>query len=93
MSHNKSPGKAPLGHGPFSEVSLEGPKKHHDDHGSNASVPAKGEGRAIPGDHWEMHYDLCGASKNMKLTGGAEFAPKRSDERKTTYIKVNKEDH
>ena len=55
MSHNKSPGKAPLGHGPFSEVSLEGPKKHHDDHGSNASVPAKGEGRAIPGDHWEMH--------------------------------------
>ena len=72
---------------------LEGPKKHHNDHGKHASVPAKGEARAIPGEHWERHYDLCSPSKNMELTGGADFAPKLSDHRKTTYIKVNKEDH
>ncbi len=72
---------------------LEGPKKHHDNHGSDASKPMKGSKQAIPEGHWEKHYDLCGASKNMKLTEGADFAPKRSDERKTTYIKVNREDH
>ena len=93
MSSSKSPGKSPLGHHPFSDVKLEGPKKHHDDHGKDASRPMKGNNRAIPNEHWEKGYDLCGASENMKLTGGADFAPKRSDERKTTYIKVNREDH
>lgn len=72
---------------------LEGPKVHHDDHGKDASRPHGGSGKAVPSKHWEMHYDLCSPSKNMKATHGADFAPKRSDERKTTYIKVNKEDH
>ena len=72
---------------------LEGPKIHHDYHGKNASVPAGGDKSVIPGQHWEKHYDLCGPSRNMELTGGADFAPKISDERKTTYIKVNREDH
>ena len=72
---------------------LEGPKKHHDTHGMNASMPEKGNKRAILKDHWEMHYDLCAPSRNMKITEGADFAPKRSDERKTTYLKVNREDH
>lgn len=72
---------------------LEGPKKHHDNHGPNASVPAKGNIRAIPGQHWEKHYDLNAPSKNMYATEGSDFSPKRSDERKTTYLKVNREDH
>ena len=93
MSSKKSAGKSQLGHGPFSDVSLEGPKKHHDNHGNDASRPMKGQESAIPKGHWEMSYDLCSPSNNMKLTGGADFAPKKSDERKTTYIKVNKEDH
>ncbi len=93
MASKKGPGMEPLGHSPFSKVKLEGPKKHHDDHGSNASVPAKGNARAIPGEHWERPYDLCAPSKNMYLTEGADFAPKKSDERKTTYLKVNREDH
>jgi hypothetical protein len=70
---------------------LEGPKKHHNDHGPNASVPAKGN--PIPQKHWEKHYSLWEASQTMKETGGADFAPKKSDERKTTYLKVNREDH
>lgn len=93
MASSKSPGKDPLGHGPFSKVKLEGPKKHHDDHGKDASRPMKGDGRAIPREQWEMQYDLCAPSRNMYLTEGADFAPKRSDERKTTYLKVNREDH
>jgi hypothetical protein len=86
----------PKGEPPIKNVMnahLEGPKKNHDNHGPNASVPAKGNNRAIPGQHWEKHYDLCAPSKNMYLTEGADFAPKRSAERKTTYLKVNREDH
>lgn len=67
--------------------------KHHHNHGMNASVPMKGNARAIPGKHWEHMYDLCDPSRNMELTEGADFAPKQSDHRKTTYIKVNAEDH
>jgi hypothetical protein len=93
MASRKSAGIAPLGHSPFGKEKLEGQKKHHDDHGPDDSVPAKGEGRAIPGEHWEKLYDLNAPSRNMYLTEGADFAPKRSDERKTTYLKVNREDH
>jgi len=93
MSSNKSPGKSQLGHIAFGKEKLEGPKKHHDDHGRDDSKPMKGNANAVPSGHWEKPYDLCGASENMYLTGGADFAPKRSDERKTTYIKVNKTDH
>lgn len=68
-------------------------KRHHDNHGKDASVPAKGSHDIAPKLHWEKHYSLSKPSRNMELTEGADFAPKRSDERKTTYTKVNKEDH
>ncbi len=87
------PGIAPLGHSPKSKVKLEGPKRHHDDHGPLDSIPGKGNGMAVPGDHWERRYDLTNASKNMTYTEGADFNPKCSDERKTTHIKVNSTDH
>lgn len=93
MASRKSPGLDPLGHSPFSKVKLEGPKKHHDDHGHNASVPAKRDARAIPGEHWERHYSLNEPSKNMYDTQGSDFAPKNPSDRKTTYLKVNREDH
>lgn len=86
----KKPGEAPLGYGPFGHEKLEGTKKHHDDHGSNDSVPGR---KPIPNEHWEIKYNATGPSKNMYLTEGSDFAPKRPCDRKTTYIKVNKEDH
>lgn len=92
MSHKKSQGagKRPLGHTPFSHVKLEGPKKHHDFHGKDDSVPGK---RHIPNEHWERSYDATDPSRNMELTEGAAFAPKCAKDRKTTYIKVNESDH
>lgn len=89
MARN-SPGTAPLGHSPMSKVKLEGPKKFHDYHGSDASVPNK---VVLEKEHWERKYDPTAPSENMKATKGADFNPKCSDERKTTHIKVNKEDH
>jgi hypothetical protein len=89
----KSPGIDPMGYGPFGKEKLEGPKVHHDYHGKDASVPAKGNARAIPNQHWEMHYDLCEPSRNMYLTEGADFVAKEPNKRKTTYQKVNEEDH
>ena len=82
-----------LGHLPFSKEKLEVSKIHHDNHGEHASVPSKGNKRAIPNDHWEMHYDLGAPSKNMKDIEGSDFNPKCANERKTTHLKVNKEDH
>lgn len=70
---------------------LEGPHKHHDAHGKDASYPAKG--KPTPTGHWEKHYSLSRPSENMYATEGADFSPKRSDDRKTTYKKVNREDH
>lgn len=93
MASRKDPGVAPLGHQPFSKVKLEGPKREHDFHGNDASVPAKGKGAAVPNKHWERSYDATGPSKNMFLTEGSDFNPKTSQERKTTYIKVNRDDH
>lgn len=93
MASRKSPGMAPLGHPPLSKVKLEGPKKHHDDHGSDASVPAKGNARAIPGEHWEKQYSQWEASKNMYLTKGSDFIAKQPQDRKTTHLKVNETDH
>ena len=91
MAGKHAGGMAPLGNPPMSKVKLEGPKKHHDNHGSKDSVP--GKGYSVPGEHWERKYDATDASKNMKLVEGADFNPKCADERKTTYIKVNKQDH
>jgi hypothetical protein len=70
---------------------LEGLKKHHDNHGKDASVPAKKN--PIPNQHWEMRYSTCEPSRNMELTQGSDFVAKRPSDRKTTYVKVNKEDH
>ena len=44
-------------------------------------------------EHWEIRYSTNEPSKVMEQQQGADFAPKRSDERPTTYKKVNKEDH
>lgn len=90
---SRSPGMSQLGHSPFGKEKLEGPKRKHDDHGSHASVPAKGNGMAVPNTHWERLYDLSGPSENMIATEGGDFNPKRSELRKTTHIKVNSEDH
>lgn len=69
---------------------LEGPKRHHDDHGIHASVPGK---KGIPDKHWEMSYSTNEPSKMMRETGGSDFCPKNPTDRKTTYKKVNREDH
>lgn len=90
---SKSPGQSQLGHMPMSKVRLEGPKMHHDNHGSKDSVPMKGSAQAVPNQHWERGYDAYDPSRNMILTEGADFNPKCPSDRKTTYIKVNKEDH
>ncbi len=44
-------------------------------------------------EHWEMHYSMHTPSKNMVLTKGSDFVPKCPKDRKTTHLKVNKEDH
>lgn len=67
--------------------------KHHPSHGMDASVPKKGSGQVAPSGHWEHRYSLCKPSENMKLVEGSDFNAKRSSERKTTYLKVNAEDH
>jgi hypothetical protein len=90
MAGRKGAGTAPLGHSPFSKVKLEGPKKEHDFHGKDDSVPNK---KVLGKEHWEHHYDATGASKNMHLVEGADFNPKCAYERKTTHIKVNECDH
>lgn len=90
MGSRKIPGIDPLGHPPFSDVSLEGPKVHHDDHGPNASVPAKGSARAIPGEHWEMQYNPTPEGEN---THAGAFLPKRSKMRPQPYDKINECDH
>ena len=55
--------------------------------------PKKEQGRAVPNQHWERHYDVSKPSKNMEYTEGSDFNPKCPSDRKTTYVKVNKEDH
>ena len=53
----------------------------------------KSRAKAIPSDHWEIHYSTSKPSNNMEATEGSDFAPKCPSDRKTTYTKVNKEDH
>ena len=90
MGSRKSPGLDPLGHAPFSNVKLEGPKVHHDDHGPNASVPGKGSARAISGEAWEMHYN---PSPEGSSTPAGAFLPKRSKIRPQPHSKINECDH
>jgi hypothetical protein len=93
IAGSSSPGESQLGHKPGSKVKLEGPKRHHDDHGPKDSIPMKGSARAIPGQHWERLYDGYDPSRNMILVEGSDFNPKCPGERKTTHIKVNETDH
>lgn len=44
-------------------------------------------------EHWERNYDATAPSSNMIITEGSDFNPKCSEYRKTTHIKVNREDH
>ena len=83
-----SPGIAPLGRHPFSKKGLE-PKIHHDDHGPDASVPAKGTKRAIPSEHWEMQYN----SQQPMDRPEAKFDPICARDRPKMYNKINETDH
>jgi len=64
--------------------------KHHHDHGKDASVPMKGSARAIPGEHWEKHYEKAGMSGNKIMD---LYNPKCAKDRNTSYKKVNETDH
>lgn len=44
-------------------------------------------------EHWEVSYSMHTPPKNMVVTQGADFVPKCPQDRKTTHLKVNKEDH
>ncbi len=80
----------------FSGVKLEGPRKHHNDHGIDASNPAAskaGDKNPAGSGHWEKHYSVNEPSQNMRDTKGSDFNPKRGKERKTTHLKVNETDH
>ena len=89
----KNAGVNPLGHSPFGREKLEGPKVHHDFHGSDASRPEGGNNPPVPRDHWEMHYSLCDPNHHMIVSEGDAFDPQRPGARKTTHLKVNEEDH
>lgn len=89
----KSPGLAPLGHSPFGKEKLEGPKRKHDDHGSDASRPAMNNSPSNKEQHWERQYNPGMPSENMRLVEGADFNPKRGRDRRTTHLKVNETDH
>lgn len=54
---------------------------------------SSGSKNAVTNVHWEKMYSTNEPSRNMYATQCSDFAPKRSDMRKTTYEKVNKEDH
>lgn len=46
-----------------------------------------------PRDHWEIRYSTCEPSKTMDAMEGADFVAKNPTGRKTTHVKVNREDH
>lgn len=56
-------------------------------------VPMKQDKKPTPNQHWEKHYSLNKPSENMKATSGSDFMPKCPSDRKTTHLKVNREDH
>jgi hypothetical protein len=53
----------------------------------------KKERAGVPAEHWERSYDLSKPSRNMELTAGSDFVAKPPQERKTTHLKVNEQDH
>jgi len=58
----------------------------------DASAPKKGNGPAVPNEHWERHYNPT-PNKDSASVRGFEFNPMRSDHRMTTYLKTNKTDN
>lgn len=48
--------------------------------------------KTAPKEHWEVRYSLCD-QHNTKDVMGAEFNPQKANSRKTTYTKVNEQDH
>jgi hypothetical protein len=90
MAKKLGPGMAQLGRAPMTKDKLEGPKVHHDDHGPNDSVPAKGSKRAIPGEHWEQQFSRKSMYTNAP---GNEMNPKLAKIRPCTHVKVNETDH
>ncbi len=91
MSKKKSAGIDPHGHAPFSKVKLESTKRHHDNHGKDASVPAKGNKPATPNQHWEKQYKE--PEGNQKKSGIRAFDPIKGKNRPHTHEKVNETDH
>jgi hypothetical protein len=59
----------------------------------DASVPGKPGQKIPPKQAWEMKYDANACSKDMKLMGGSDFAPRPAKTRKTTYEKINEQDY
>ena len=55
-------------------------------------VPPLGK-KFVPDKHWEQNYDATDPSSNMIITQGSDFNPKCPSDRKTTHVKVNREDH
>lgn len=90
MAKDRNAGTNPLGHNPNSKVKLEGPKKHHDYHGKDDSVPAKGKANAVPQKEWEMHYNPQEPRHNRPE---ADFDPECPRYRPKLYNKVNETDH
>lgn len=92
MAYNKHQGAGvnPLGHSPFGHEKLEGPKRHHDFHGSDDSVPGKGKGMSVPPQHWEKQYK---DSPYQKITPASAFLPHCAKDRPTPHLKVNECDH
>lgn len=85
-------GTSQLGYAPGSKVKLQGPKRHHDDHGPNASVPAKGGGQIPSSEHWEKVYNSDPSKDTVKRLG-SEFDARPARGRMTTHVKVNECDH
>ena len=69
---------------------LEGPHKKHHNHGKDDSVPKKGNGPAVPNEHWEKQYNPLPRGGNDPK--GA-FEPKCAKNRPTPHNKVNETDH
>lgn len=70
---------------------LEGPKKHHNKHGTMASQPHGGDGPTVPNEPWERHYDVTQKVETNNHQNA--FLPKRASIRPQPYVKVNECDH
>lgn len=51
------------------------------------------KGRPTPLQPWEIKYNVNAPSPAMQKHLGADFLPKRSTDRATPHLKINKEDH